>query len=192
MIATKKALRKRALALRTEKADPRAHEAVARHALAALEFRSSDIVAGYCAMREELDPAPLMAALHARGIALALPVVVDKGAPLAFRRYRPGEALEAGVFGTRHPLPTRESVRPTIVLVPLLAFDGEGFRLGYGGGFYDRTLAELRAEGPVLAVGLAYSFQEMPELPRTARDAPLDCVVTEQGLRRLARSGARP
>jgi 5-formyltetrahydrofolate cyclo-ligase len=186
----KAALRRRALALRMQKADPRAGAAVARHALGALTFAPTDIVAGYRAMREELDPMPLMAALHARGIALALPVVITKGAPLSFRRYRPGDALEAGVFGTRHPLPACESVRPTIVLVPLLAFDAEGYRLGYGGGFYDRTLNALRAEGAVLAVGLAYAFQEMPALPRTARDARLDCAVTELGVRRFAGAGA--
>jgi 5-formyltetrahydrofolate cyclo-ligase len=191
VIATKRELRARALALRAKKADPRAAEKVAEQALRELSFAKTDIVSAYVAMESELDPGPLLRALDRRGIRLALPVVEKKGAPLSFRRYRPGNALEAGVFGTRHPLPDQETVRPTIVLVPLLAFDAEGYRLGYGGGYYDRTLAALRREGALLAVGLAYAFQEMPALPHMPYDAPLDVVVTENGVRRFRQGVAR-
>jgi len=185
----KKELRARALATRSAKADPRAAELVAQHALRNVSFAKADIVSAYLAMQDELDPAPLVRALDQRGIALALPVVVAKGAPLVFRRWRPGDALESGSFGTRHPAPGADTVRPTIVLVPLLAFDREGYRLGYGGGYYDRTLAALRKDGPLTAAGLAYAFQEMPALPRMPYDARLDCVVTEQGVRLFGAAG---
>jgi len=188
----KKELRARALARRTAKADARACELVAEHALRDIAFSKDDIVSGYLAMQDELDPAPLMRALDQRGIALALPVVGARRAPLSFRRWHPGDALESGPFGTRHPLPSAEQVRPTVVLAPLLAFDAEGYRLGYGGGYYDRTLAALRKEGTVLAAGLAYAFQEMPALPHMSYDARLDCVVTEKGVRRFGAPGRSP
>lgn len=191
MAAEKKAaLRRRALATRLEKADPKAADAVAGNALDALTFTPRDIVSVYVAMRAELDPAPLASALDARGVTLALPVVEAKGAPLVFRRWRPGDALASGSLGTRHPKPDAESLRPTIVFAPLLAFDADGYRLGYGGGYYDRTLGLLRKQGPLLAVGLAYAFQEVSALPHMSYDAPLDCVVTENGVRRFAKPGA--
>ncbi len=171
------------------KADPRAAELVAQQALRYFSFTRADVVSAYLAMQDELDPAPLLRALDQRGIALALPVVVAKGTPLAFRRWHFGDALVSGSFGTRHPAPSAETVRPTIVLVPLLAFDREGYRLGYGGGYYDRTLTALRKDGPLMAAGLAYAFQEIAALPRTPYDARLDCVVTEQGVRRFGAAG---
>jgi 5-formyltetrahydrofolate cyclo-ligase len=106
-----------------------------------------------------------------------VPVIVAKGAALAFRAWRPGCALARGPFGVSIPEDPAE-LRPVVVIAPLLAFDRRGFRLGYGGGYFDRTLAALRAQGPVRAIGLAWSGQELPEVPAAPHDAPLDLVVT--------------
>ena len=135
-------------------------------------------VAAYWPIRSELDPRPAMAALHAAGIALALPVVVARDAPLAFRPWAPGVALVRGTFGVSAPV-DGPSVRPATLIVPLLAFDRGGWRLGYGGGFYDRTLALMRATAPIRAVGLAFAAQEVPEVPHTVEDQRLDLIVTE-------------
>jgi 5-formyltetrahydrofolate cyclo-ligase len=141
------------------------------------------IVAGTCPMGDEADPRALMATLAARGHALALPRVEAKHAPLVFHRWREGEALITHKFGMSEPHVDREIVIPDIVLVPLLAFDAEGYRLGYGGGFYDRTLDRLRAKHKVRAIGVAYAGQEVDRLPRDAHDHALDAVLTETGLR---------
>lgn len=147
--------------------------------LAAIPFPEGCAVSAFWPMGSEIDTRPLIAALHARGHVVGLPVTVRRGQPLVFRSWEPGLRLVAGGFGTRVPGPERPEVRPEVVLVPLLAFDRAGYRLGYGGGFYDRTLAALRAVAPVLAVGVAYAGQEVPEVPRDAHDQRLDWVVTE-------------
>ncbi|MGF1461971.1 MAG: 5-formyltetrahydrofolate cyclo-ligase [Maricaulaceae bacterium] len=123
------------------------------------------VVAGYWPLGSEIDPRPLMAALADRGARLALPVVAAAQAPLVFRDWSPGTALEPGPNGTHHPPPSAAQVRPDWVLVPLLGFDSRGVRLGYGGGYYDRTLAALRSEGAVTAVGLAYAGQAVARAP---------------------------
>ncbi len=147
--------------------------------LAAVRVPPGAAVSGYWPMRSEIDPRPILTALHARGHSLCLPVVVGKGQPLIFRAWRPGDGLVAGGFGTQVPDEEQETVVPRLLLVPLLAFDRAGYRLGYGGGFYDRTLAALRAQGPVVAVGLAFSAQEVESVPHDATDARLDWIVTE-------------
>lgn len=139
------------------------------------------MLAGYMPMRGEADPLPAMAA-HRGGV--CVPVIVARGAPLAFRAWTPDAAMVAGDFGALVPAEGAWCV-PEVLIVPLLAFDGRGMRLGYGGGFYDRTLAGLRAGGAVLAVGLAFGAQEVPEVPTEPTDAPLDAVLTEAGLRRF-------
>ena len=146
-------------------------------------------VAGYLPIRTEIDPRPALFRLHDRGVALALPVVTERGAPLAFWRWAPGDPLVPGAFGVAVPTQAR-SVRPMAVIVPMLAFDRAGRRLGYGGGFYDRTLARLRAEGPVRAVGLAYAAQEVPAVPHGVDDQPLDLIVTERDVIEPAREAA--
>ncbi|MSO93236.1 MAG: 5-formyltetrahydrofolate cyclo-ligase [Rhodospirillales bacterium] len=143
-------------------------------------------VSGFWPMGDEIDARPLLTELHRRGYRCALPVVTPRGTPLVFRAWAPGDTLEAGVFGTSHPPAARGDVTPDVVLAPLLAFDREGFRLGYGGGFYDRTLASLR-RWPVLAVGVGYSFQEIERVPRDGHDQRLDWIVTEE---RAAACGA--
>lgn len=184
----KNRLRQMALATRERLAAglPDAGARIAAHA-GALDLAGGGPVAGYWPMRHEADPRPLMEALAARGVALALPVVVREREPLAFRAYAPGDALESGPFGTRAPAPGMPDVVPAHILVPLLAFDATGARLGYGAGYYDRTLRALRRAGGVFAVGVAFSGQEVAALPCGPHDERLDAVITELGLRRFAR-----
>ena len=138
------------------------------------------VVSGFWPMAEELDIRPLMMELANQGCQLALPVVVAKRQPLVFRAWRPGDALEAGVFGTLHPSPKREVVEPDALIVPLLAVDEEGWRLGYGGGFYDRTLEALRAKKKITAVGVGFNDQLMPEVPHGPSDQRLDWLLTDK------------
>lgn len=139
-------------------------------------------LAGYAPMRSELDPMPAMLAHQGP---LCLPVIVARGEPLKFRDWTPGAALTEGTFGALIP-EQGAWVCPRALIVPLLAFDDAGFRLGYGGGFYDRTLQELRARGPVLALGYAFDAQRDPSLPVETTDQQLDGVVTETGVRWIA------
>ncbi len=118
--------------------------------------------------------------LDESGAALALPVVAAKKAPLVFRRYAPGDALIIGAYGVKTPDENAEEVVPSIVVTPLLAFTRKGGRLGYGGGYYDRTLADLRKTSAVLAIGYGYGAQEVDALPLSPLDQPLDWIVTER------------
>jgi 5-formyltetrahydrofolate cyclo-ligase len=138
------------------------------------------IVSGFMPMRSEINPLPLMKMLADAGAQLALPVTGRRGQPLMIRAWRWGEPLAAGVWGIREPKPEAPQVDPDVVLVPLLAFDRAGARVGYGGGYYDLTLARLRARKPVMAVGVAYAIQEIEQVPTTPRDAVLDLVLTER------------
>ncbi len=140
------------------------------------------VLSGYMPIRSEISPLPVMEAMAAHG-PLCLPVVEGAGRPLSFRAWAPGAALEKGVFGAMVPAGGRVLV-PEVLIVPLLAFDARGQRLGYGGGFYDRTLEMLRARGDVLAVGFAFAAQEAARLPAEPTDQPLDAIVTENGVLR--------
>lgn len=142
-------------------------------------------VSGYLPIRSEIDPLPAMLALHGLGFTVCVPVIAARDRPLSFRTWTPGCALVRGKFGVEVP-ERGQVVEPEVLLVPLLAFDDRGCRLGYGGGFFDRTLAGLRALGRVQAFGFAYAGQQVARAPICATDAPLDGVVTETGLRRFA------
>lgn len=157
---------------------PDAAEAVARRYEVAGTAR---VVAGTLPMRSELDPRPLMRRLEAMGARLALPRTPRRGEPLTFHRWDSATSLVGGRFGVTEPAADTPVVTPDVVLVPLLAFDRSGARLGYGGGFYDLTLAALRRAGPVRAVGLAYAAQEVERVPVEPHDVRLDAIVTEQG-----------
>jgi 5-formyltetrahydrofolate cyclo-ligase len=177
-------LRRRAAQQRAEAAvrsGASAAAALAGHA-AHLGLAAGTVVAGYWPLGDEIDPRPLMTALAGSGCSLALPVVVGKGEALLFRAWAPGDRLEAGGHGTRHPSAQAPVLRPGVVLAPLLAFDRRGFRLGYGGGYYDRTLAELRRRGEVTAIGLGFAAQELAALPSEPWDQTLDMILTECGL----------
>lgn len=138
-------------------------------------------LSGYLPIRSEIDPLPVMAG-HAGPV--GVPVIDGAGLPLRFRLWHPGVALVPGPFGAMVPAEGADLV-PRVLIVPLLAWDRAGFRLGYGGGFYDRTLAGLRAAGPVSAVGFAYAAQEIAQVPVDGFDQRLDAVVTEDGVIRF-------
>lgn len=138
------------------------------------------VVALYHPLPDELDTAPLAEALLERNIAIALPAIARRKAPLVFRRFNEGDRLVEGPFRTLEPVQDAEAVTPQIVVAPLLGFTRAGARLGYGGGYYDRTLAALRGADGALAIGYAYGAQEVDALPTDARDQPLDWIVTER------------
>jgi 5-formyltetrahydrofolate cyclo-ligase len=176
----------RAARRRARIAAPDAANQVRDRFLEAIPVQPGVCIAGYVALRSELDPAPLLEALHQRGARCALPVVTDPTTPLVFRAWCPGDPLIEGAFRTRIPTPEAPEVIPEIVLVPLLAFDGDGGRLGYGGGYYDRSLAGLPG---TLAVGLAFEAQRVDRVPMGPMDESLDLVVTELSVHRLSDRG---
>jgi 5-formyltetrahydrofolate cyclo-ligase len=138
------------------------------------------IVSGFMPMKSEINPLPLMRALADAGARLALPVVAGRGKPLVMRAYALGETLAAGVWGIREPKPDAPEVLPDVVIVPLLVFARDGHRIGYGAGYYDMTIAGLRAKKTIHAVGIGFAAQEIASVPTTPRDAPLDLVLTER------------
>ena len=190
--AAKARLRAHAIAVRrAAEAASGAAEAGRRLAAACageLAVPPGTVVAGYWPMGDEIDPRPLMAALAASGCRLVLPVVTARGQKLDFRAWRDGDPLESGPYGTRHPAAASPPLVPALLLVPLLAFDRAGYRLGYGGGYYDRTLDALTANDQmdkIRAVGMAFAAQEVAEIPRDRHDRRLDAVATEAGLTML-------
>lgn len=156
-------------------------------AIAALPVASDAVIGVYWSHGNELDTAPLMARLAQRGHGVALPVVAAPGAPLVFKIWTPETRLDAGAYGIPAPAGDAPTATPAVFVLPLLAFDATGARLGYGGGYYDRTLRALRADQPVHAIGLGYAGQEMPSLPTHGGDEALDAIVTEQGIRWITR-----
>jgi 5-formyltetrahydrofolate cyclo-ligase len=141
------------------------------------------VLSGYMPMRTEINPLPAMAAHQGP---VGVPVVPGKGQPLRFREWSPGVRMVEGAFKALVP-EEGAWVEPQVLIVPLLAFDARGYRLGYGGGFYDRTLEGLRARHPVLAVGFAFSAQEVDVVPTEPTDQRLDAIVTEKGVTEFAR-----
>lgn len=178
----KKAARAGQAQLRRAVCDPAAAAALLVAHAPRLGLAAGAVVAGYWPLGDEIDPRPLMAALAGLGCRLALPVVVSRAAPLEFRAWAMGDVLEAGPHCTAHPSETAPRLRPDVLLVPLLGFDRGGWRLGYGGGYYDRTLQSLRETARVRAIGLAFAAQEMAAVPRDGHDQPLEAIVTEREL----------
>ncbi|GJL91727.1 5-formyltetrahydrofolate cyclo-ligase [Hyphococcus sp.] len=163
------------------KARPDAGVHAAANFMSAIDRPNDVVVSLYFPMRNELDTEPLVAALIEEGARIALPVVARKKAPLLFRAYAPGDEMVKGSYGELVPAETARERTPDILVVPLLAFTRAGGRLGYGGGYYDRTLQSLRKNGAPIAVGYAFGAQEVDALPLTPLDQPLDWVVTERG-----------
>lgn len=137
-------------------------------------------LSGFLPIRTEIDPRPAMEEAAAHG-PVGVPVIIGKGQPLRFSRWQPGCALRDGPFGAQVP-EVDDFFEPEILIVPLVAFDRQGGRLGYGGGFYDRTLALLRGKRPTLAIGFAFAAQEAVDLPLEPTDQPLDMIVTEDAV----------
>lgn len=179
---SKDTLRKAALALR--EGLPAAMRASAAEEIAARDFplklERGVIVSGFSPMKSEISPIPLMRRLSNAGAQLALPVIAGRGKPLVMRAWSFGDPLKAGQWGIREPMPEAPEVAPDILIVPLAAFDRRGHRIGFGAGYYDMTINSLRGRKPVVAVGIAFSAQEIAHVPATEHDAQLDLLLTER------------
>ncbi len=140
------------------------------------------VVSGFFPFRSEIDTRPLLGRLAGEGWTTCLPIVLAEGLPLEFRRWMPGEPTIKNVMNIDRPSEDSPVVEPDVLIVPLLSFDRQGYRLGYGGGFYDRTLAKLRAKKTVIAIGAAYSAQQVEHVLHGDYDQPLDYVLTENEL----------
>jgi len=160
---------------------PDAAERAAALAPAALE--AFGVVAGYRPQGAEFDPGPLMRRLAQVGARLVLPRASHIDAPLDFHAFQDGDAFELDAYRIPAPPAASPILIPNLVIVPLLAFDAQGGRMGQGAGCYDRTLEALRAAGPVFVLGLAYAGQEVAEIPSEAHDQKLDAILTETGYR---------
>jgi 5-formyltetrahydrofolate cyclo-ligase len=172
----------------TPDAPARVRDVFMSELLPKLALKPGAVVTGYIPFRDELDPRPLLLALEERGFRLAAPAIVERDKPLVFRQWDVHAALAPGRFGFGIPEPSADSpvVEPDLLLVPMLSFDRRGHRLGYGRGYYDRTLALWRARRPIVAAGLAFAAQEVLSLPIGGDDQRLDWIVTEAGLIRPA------
>ena len=156
----------------------------AERAAAALPLEalpSFTIAAGYHALGAELNPWPVLRRLEAAGARIVLPAAPEPHAPLMFRAFAPNQPLSPDAAKIPSPTEEAEALTPDLVIAPLIAFDRQGYRLGQGGGYYDRTLAALRASGRLFVIGLAYAGQEVDQIPRDAHDQPLDAILTETG-----------
>ena len=183
LIAAAKAELRRTVLARRE-ALPATMRVAAAETLAArglpIEVPQGATVSAYSPLKSEISPVPLMRRLADAGAKLALPVVAGRGNPLTMRAWAFGEALGSGVWGIREPKPEAPEVFPDILLVPLAAFDRAGYRLGYGAGYYDMTIARLRGMKKISALGIAFAAQEVADLPKTDHDEKLDFVLTER------------
>lgn len=181
MADDKSTLRQSALARRD--AMPSAERAAAVETVTLRPFpvavAPGTIVSGYSPMKSEFNPVPLLRRFADGGARLALPVTPKRGNPLIMRAWAFGDELASGVWGIREPKPEAPEVFPDIMLVPLAAFDRTGHRIGYGAGYYDMTIARIRAMKPVTAIGLAFAVQEVGKVPATPFDQQLDLVLTE-------------
>jgi len=177
----KQAARKAAFVRRKEAHDPARGAKACAHLLKFMDAHVGRPVSGYMPIRTEADPLSAMTEI-AKYAPVGVPVIQGPGQPLLFHRWEPGCAMKEGPFGAMVPV-KQTPVVPEIIILPLVAFTSDGYRLGYGGGFYDRTLEGLRARGPVVAVGFAYAAQEAENLPLEPTDQPLDAIVTEAGVR---------
>ncbi len=181
VVAAKRRLRTEMSERRKRLARPSAGVALARYVARLGPFAAGAAVAGFHPVPPEIDVLPTLDWFAGAGHPVGLPVVIARKQPLVFRSWMPGTPLSTGVFGIPYPPESNPEIEPSILLVPLLAFDRRGHRLGYGGGYYDRTLAALRAKGPVLAIGVGYAFQEIDEVPADSVDQRIDAIATDAG-----------
>lgn len=185
---TKSELRSKALAARSQ-LSPEDRDAkniaMTDHGLRAISFQPDDVISGFWPIRGEADILHLLDLLRDQGATTCLPVVISQ-TEIIFRHFIADDELVSGGFGTKAPSPASPEVDPTIMLVPLAAFDAKGQRIGYGAGFYDRAIAKLNKKGvnPRL-IGIAFDCQEVPSVPAEKHDIPLDYILTESGCRTL-------
>jgi 5-formyltetrahydrofolate cyclo-ligase len=180
----KPALRARMRALRAAipaKARTKAAQKLSELPLSGVGFVPGCTVSGFLAIGDEIDPAPLIQRIGSRSLHLCLPVMQGKDRPLLFRTYRPGDELKTVQWGIRQPRDDQPIVVPDVLLVPLLAVDPQGYRLGYGGGYYDRTIKQLRSTKRIVTIGLAFDLQMIDAVPHLDYDEPLDWVLTPSG-----------
>ena len=185
LVSVKALMRKQAAKIRQQQADmhPQAAEQLVTHSAELMHSFGPGIYAAYLPIRSEISPLPLVAALHQADQQTAMPITPAEGQALSFRLWAVGDDLEAGPYGTSQPLTAGKPVLPDIILAPLLAFDAAGWRLGYGGGFYDRTIAGLAARRhPCVVIGLGFDGQKLDKVPVGPYDMPLDAVLTPSGL----------
>ena len=185
LVLVKAQMRKQAAKIRQQQSDlyPQAPEQLAAHCAALMHSFGPGIYAAYLPIRSEISPLPLVAALRRAGQQTAMPITPAEGEALSFRLWAVGDDLEAGPYGTSQPLTSGQPVLPDIILAPLLAFDAAGWRLGYGGGFYDRTIADLAMRRHQCAViGLGFDGQKLDKVPIGPYDMPLDALLTPSGL----------
>ena len=176
--AEKAALRAQALAARGAGGD---QAALQQRLIEVLAPFAGQVLSGYWPIRDEADPRP---AMDAHDGPVCLPVVPGRDVPLIFRAWNGGE-LERGSMGTAHPPESAPEMTPRVLIVPMAGFDRAGHRIGYGGGYYDRTLALLRGMGPIAAIGCAFAVQEVASIPAGPYDQPLDLIVTDKELIRI-------
>jgi 5-formyltetrahydrofolate cyclo-ligase len=181
----------RKAAAKTRKAAHDALKDTAPQLLAAQQFPlqptlTSKVVSAFFPYKSEIDTRALLGRLAGEGWTTCLPIVIALGEPLIFRRWLPGQLTTPGMWDIPQPTDDAELVEPDVLLVPMMAFDKNGFRLGYGGGFYDRTLEVLRAKKTITAIGVAYSAQEVDSVPHDSHDQALDYVLTEKGFHKCA------
>ena len=171
------------------KARRAAHDAAKDHAALALASQAFPVsakagastVSAFFPYQSEIDTRLLLGKLAGEGWRTCLPIVIAQGQPLVFRRWAPGEPTVPGIWNIPRPTDEAEIVEPDVLMVPMLAFDRQGYRLGYGGGFYDRTLEMLRRKKAIVAIGTAYAVQEIASVPHGVHDQRLDYVMTEKG-----------
>jgi 5-formyltetrahydrofolate cyclo-ligase len=176
----------RAAILHSTRAD--SAKAVANHFFTSVSLAPGDIVAGYWRIKDEMDCQPILVRLMDSFQPVCLPVVLGDDQPLELRLWEQGAPLYEAGFGTLAPSELSPQVEPDVIIMPLLGFDKRGTRLGYGGGYYDRTLERL-SKTPRL-IGIAFAAQELEDIPRETHDVPLDAIVTEHGARHFEHAPA--
>ncbi len=190
----KQLLRRTALKKRNEivsKASSKSGDLLAGYIVQLVKtFPKAYTVSGYLSIGNEIETLPSLNALADAGYQTCLPVVLGRGCPLGFRAWTDGDLLERGPLKTRHPIYDAPDIAPDILLVPLLAYDLRGYRLGWGGGFYDRTLGAYQTEGrPVIAIGIGYDNQKIDQVPSDAFDMVMDWIVTEKKIIEITKAG---
>ena len=180
--AQKKAFRIAAKATRLKAFNntPKAGLLIAQQIIEQVDIPPNSQVSGFWPLAEELDTLPLLHALHTAGHQVLLPVMQGAGKPLVFATWAPGDTLVAASFNTLEPAADKPRVVPEVMICPLLAFDRKGYRMGYGGGFYDRSIAQIQTSQELLTIGVAFAAQEVESIITGPYDMPLHTIVTEQ------------